>query len=38
MVLDKGKIVEFDTPAKLLKNRSSLFSSMVRDAGINKDK
>ena len=33
MVLDKGKIVEFDTPKQLLSNRNSIFYSMAADAG-----
>ena len=38
IVLDKGRIVEFDTPEKLLENRSSVFFSMVKDAGINQNR
>jgi ABC-type multidrug transport system fused ATPase/permease subunit len=33
MVLDKGKLVEFDTPAKLLENPDSIFTSMVDATG-----
>lgn len=33
MVLDKGKIVEFDRPAKLLENKKSIFASMVKATG-----
>jgi ATP-binding cassette subfamily C (CFTR/MRP) protein 1 len=32
MVLDKGKIVEFDSPQALLQNKSGLFYSMAKDA------
>lgn len=32
MVLDKGKLVEFDSPSNLLMNNSSIFFSMAKDA------
>ncbi|XP_071454824.1 multidrug resistance-associated protein 1 isoform X2 [Hetaerina americana] len=34
IVLDKGKIVEFDSPSKLLETRSSVFYGMAKDAGL----
>lgn len=34
LVLDAGNIAEFDTPKSLLSNRSSIFSSLAKDAGI----
>jgi ATP-binding cassette subfamily C (CFTR/MRP) protein 1 len=34
MVLDKGKIVEFDTPKQLLSNKNSYFYSMAKDANL----
>ena len=34
MVLDKGKIVEMDSPQSLLKNRKSIFYSMAESAGL----
>ena len=34
LVLDKGKVVEFDTPRSLLKKKRSLFYSMAQQAGL----
>ncbi|XP_021961754.1 multidrug resistance-associated protein 1 isoform X2 [Folsomia candida] len=34
MVLDKGEIREFDSPENLLSNKNSIFSGMVKDAGL----
>ena len=34
MVLAAGKILEFDSPQNLLKNRQSAFFSMAKDAGL----
>lgn len=34
MVLDSGKLVEFDSPTKLLSNSSSSFYSMAKEAGL----
>ncbi|XP_049764041.1 multidrug resistance-associated protein 1 isoform X1 [Schistocerca cancellata] len=34
IVLDKGKVVEFDSPQSLLENRTSIFYSMAKDAGL----
>ncbi|CAG9761169.1 unnamed protein product [Ceutorhynchus assimilis] len=34
LVLDHGQIAEFDTPAALLKNKSTIFFGMCRDAGL----
>jgi len=34
MVLDKGTIVEMDSPENLLKNENSIFYSMAKDAGL----
>jgi len=34
MVLDKGRIVEFDPPQVLLSKKRSVFYSMAADAGI----
>ena len=34
MVLDAGKIVEFDSPETLLRNEASIFHGMAREAGL----
>ena len=34
LVLEKGKIAEFDTPQNLLRNKNSKFYSMAKDAGL----
>ncbi|XP_022245979.1 multidrug resistance-associated protein 1-like isoform X2 [Limulus polyphemus] len=34
MVLDKGKVVEYDSPNSLLKDEKSIFHSMAKDAGL----
>lgn len=36
MVLDKGEIIEFASPQELLNNKSSVFASMVENAGLGK--
>lgn len=38
LVLEKGEMVAFDTPAKLLENKDSLFSQMVDASGKNNAK
>lgn len=34
LVLDKGEIIEFDTPRQLLENEHSIFYGMYKDAGL----
>ena len=34
LVLDKGHLVEFDTPDNLLSNEDSMFFAMAKDAGV----
>ncbi|OAD61579.1 Multidrug resistance-associated protein 1 [Eufriesea mexicana] len=34
IVLDNGRIVEYDSPESLLRNSSSLFNSIAKDAGL----
>lgn len=34
MVLEKGKVIEFDSPNKLLADSNSVFYSMAKSAGI----
>jgi ATP-binding cassette subfamily C (CFTR/MRP) protein 1 len=34
IVLDAGKVAEFDTPEKLLSNKRSIFFGMAKDAGL----
>lgn len=34
MVLDQGRIVEFDTPRNLLVQKDGIFASMAKSAGI----
>ena len=34
IVLDKGRVVEFDAPKKLLTNKNSVFYSMAQQAGL----
>ena len=34
MVLDGGRVIEYDPPAKLLSNQNTVFYSMAKDAGL----
>ena len=34
VVMDKGKICEYDSPTNLLKKKNSTFYSMARDANL----
>jgi len=34
LVLDKGEIREFHTPATLLQNKESIFYAMAKDSGL----
>lgn len=34
MVLDKGQIVQFDTPLKLMEQHGSVFGELAKDAGL----
>ena len=34
MVLDAGKLVEFDTPQNLLANKESIFYGMAKEANL----
>ena len=34
MVLDQGKIAEFDSPNELLERKNTIFYGMVKDAGL----
>ncbi|XP_077285788.1 multidrug resistance-associated protein 1-like [Arctopsyche grandis] len=34
LVLDKGKLVEFDTPANLLQDKNTIFYKLAKDAGV----
>lgn len=34
LVLDKGKLAEFDSPNKLLHDKTSIFYGMAKDAGL----
>jgi ATP-binding cassette subfamily C (CFTR/MRP) protein 1 len=34
LVLEKGKIIEFDSPKQLLKDTTSQFYSLAKEAGV----
>jgi ATP-binding cassette subfamily C (CFTR/MRP) protein 1 len=34
LVLDQGKVAEFDTPANLMSRPDSIFASLVKQAGL----
>jgi len=34
IVLDNGFMIEYDSPANLLQDKSSVFHSMAKDAGL----
>ena len=34
LVLDRGRIVEFQSPAELLKDETSVFYALAKDAGV----
>jgi ATP-binding cassette subfamily C (CFTR/MRP) protein 1 len=34
LVLDQGKVAEFDTPANLIARPDSIFASLVQQAGL----
>ena len=34
LVMDQGRIAEFDTPANLLKDKTGIFYSMAQNAGV----
>ena len=34
LVMDEGRVKEFDKPTSLLKNKDSMFSSLAKDAGL----
>jgi ATP-binding cassette, subfamily C (CFTR/MRP), member 1 len=37
VVLDKGEVVEYDSPAELLKQDGGVFQGLVRQAGLEKE-